>query len=884
MDPTRATVEGDSMRHTLTSRLGTKDMKQECSKKKQAGTVVKRELKRSIIPTKASMGEGSGANDSKSRSRGVAHSNISTRRRKSSKLPKSAGEEAHYLHDISVDAKRRTSPGKQRQHKDVDLTAKPKSVKRLRIRRCPTVNTPGRKAAEQEMKRILAPRPIAEDNGTTAAREGVQLVKPDMSNVNGVEDPERQSNESPTQYQIGSDVWTVIYTGPHANSTVPKREVGTRRHIATSKRLIAKQQITGGRSVATEKTLADCKPESLIGLEAMVRRSVRREGEQDTGKAVRQPMQNFCVPYKPAIEESPDRERLVLQAQTLDLKRLPVDISKVPPLAHGLDRVLFHNHIYPLRDGRSGVYNFDPYLENIMPIQDFNFDALNPFLTSSKDTTMAQLASQHRMRYTCSTSSISSVMGQVHRFLSLKRELNIEKVPSGKRQPTPFYSSPAGIFLRWKNGSYAVDPDKAYDMENVLSRLGHVLEKLLTRSTEDFEKYRSCRANEAGHQSRTDSESYQFSTLGKFMMRSQLDSHDPRLPGTGVFDLKTRAVHPIRQDVANYQDYADYNIRFPNGTWESYEREMVDLSRGTLVKYLSQARMGNMDGIFLAYHNVKRMFGFQYLGLEMMDYIIHGTSKPALGNAEFKYTFALIEHIFDKATKRFPKQSIRFHFDATTTGFMNIFAEPYTDEEIDDANAHKEQIGREIAAQLMNREIVSEPAVGKQQQIDDNANKGSRTWADFDLEWESVHYRSTRELVGWTANVMNVVNGQRVLRPENLDSEEQWEVELDIWENKNPRHEYTQCRKRRHEAIMKEELNEDLGSDARHLRELEERAQYREKMRQISASSGEAMRKWEAQFEGQEKVQFCESEPFNAFWATRKQGLLGRLGRRFGLV
>lgn len=39
----------------------------------------------------------------------------------------------------------------------------------------------------------------------------------------------------------------------------------------------------------------------------------------------------------------------------------------------------------------------------------------------------------------------------------------------------------------------------------------------------------------------------------KFVMRSQLDCVDRRLPGTGVFDIKTRAALPIRVDQFNYE-------------------------------------------------------------------------------------------------------------------------------------------------------------------------------------------------------------------------------------------------------------------------------------------------------------------------------------------
>lgn len=40
-------------------------------------------------------------------------------------------------------------------------------------------------------------------------------------------------------------------------------------------------------------------------------------------------------------------------------------------------------------------------------------------------------------------------------------------------------------------------------------------------------------------------------------MRSQLDCYDPRLPGTGVFDIKTRAALPIRMDLMNWEVRSD---------------------------------------------------------------------------------------------------------------------------------------------------------------------------------------------------------------------------------------------------------------------------------------------------------------------------------------
>jgi hypothetical protein len=36
---------------------------------------------------------------------------------------------------------------------------------------------------------------------------------------------------------------------------------------------------------------------------------------------------------------------------------------------------------------------------------------------------------------------------------------------------------------------------------------------------------------------------------------------------------------------------------------------------GLLIRVSFQARIGDMDGIFVAYHNTARVFGFQYLPL-----------------------------------------------------------------------------------------------------------------------------------------------------------------------------------------------------------------------------------------------------------------------------
>jgi hypothetical protein len=89
----------------------------------------------------------------------------------------------------------------------------------------------------------------------------------------------------------------------------------------------------------------------------------------------------------------------------------------------------------------------------------------------------------------------------------------------------------------------------------------------------------------------------------KFVMRSQLDCQDLRLPGTGVFDIKTRACISLRMDILNFevpqllntsvrsancwltQENSGYLIRTQHGYLESFEREYYDLIRSAFLKY-----------------------------------------------------------------------------------------------------------------------------------------------------------------------------------------------------------------------------------------------------------------------------------------------------------
>ncbi|OCK75469.1 Pet127-domain-containing protein [Lepidopterella palustris CBS 459.81] len=385
-------------------------------------------------------------------------------------------------------------------------------------------------------------------------------------------------------------------------------------------------------------------------------------------------------------------EITTLSADELCLHPVDAAMPPIPKLSHGLDRVLFNPGVYHLQDPRSRVYNFDPYLEKIMPAAEFNFDALGKYLTSSKDPSLINMAKVQGTKYTGSTSSMSGMLVHFHYLLSQWRPLNLgmlsKQFPEISRNFTKTQRCPNSIFLRWQNGTYAIDADKEFDSPNIMSWLGNSMEKLLTNPVHEFERYRKTNPNGVLSESDGD-KSFHYTKIGKLLMRSQLDAHDPRLPGTGVFDLKTRAVIPIRMDSSEYEQNLGYQIRFLHGEWESFEREYFDMMRATMLKYSLQVRIGRMDGIFVAYHNIERLFGFQYVSLPDMDLALHGQSDTCLGDQEFKLSAELLSEILDRATAKFPEQSIRLHFETRDVSipFMYIFAEPVTEEEADEIQA-----------------------------------------------------------------------------------------------------------------------------------------------------------------------------------------------------
>ncbi|KAH7152206.1 mitochondrial protein Pet127-domain-containing protein [Dactylonectria estremocensis] len=393
-------------------------------------------------------------------------------------------------------------------------------------------------------------------------------------------------------------------------------------------------------------------------------------------------------------KSKPKKKKAGLVVNTIRTRALtltPVEEDQppdVPKLAHDLDRVLFNPGVYDLQDTRSRVYNFDPHLASIMPVKEFDFNALKEYITSSKDVKLRNLCAKYEKKYCGSTSSMTTMLSHFHFLLSAWRKPNFSTLSRSFHVEfetfTKLSRAPAVAFAHYKDGVYAIDADKQFDTANILSMLGKSMEKLLTLPKEEFEKYSKARSHQLSEEERNAEEGFHYTTLGDFLMRSQLDAHDPRLPGTGMFDLKTRAVVSIRMDVEGYEKGVGYEINNRIGQWQSYEREYYDMIRAAFLKYSLQVRMGRMDGIFVAFHNTQRIFGFQYISLAEMDHALHGTTDPVVGDGEFKASVLLFNDLLNRAAARFPGRSLRLHVETRETNppLTYFFAEPVNDEDI----------------------------------------------------------------------------------------------------------------------------------------------------------------------------------------------------------
>ncbi|KAF9976580.1 hypothetical protein BGZ73_008251 [Actinomortierella ambigua] len=366
-------------------------------------------------------------------------------------------------------------------------------------------------------------------------------------------------------------------------------------------------------------------------------------------------------------------------AKEVEIKNVtPKDRPKIAQLEHGLDRVLFNPGVHWLQDPRSSVYNFTPYLRSICQPEDFDYTALPAYMRPSQDPHLDEMTRLHKAKYMGSTSSMTSILSQFYFLIAAWKPMKMSNL-SGvfAYQPRSFTrlsrAPVTSILVHKGNGQYAIDADKTFDSTTILMELGKSMEKMLTSTPHEFARFTKENSWQVTPQERNAPEAFNYITVDNFLLRSQLDCEDERLPGK-TFDLKTRAAVAIRLDVQNYEQHSSYQLRKSHGFLESFEREYYDMMRSAFLKYSLQVRIGQMDGIFVAFHNTARIFGFQYISLEEMDSRLFGST--VMGNECFRNQLRLLNRTLDEITAKFPEQDLRITVDThDLSQRMNVWVE-----------------------------------------------------------------------------------------------------------------------------------------------------------------------------------------------------------------
>jgi hypothetical protein len=241
--------------------------------------------------------------------------------------------------------------------------------------------------------------------------------------------------------------------------------------------------------------------------------------------------------------------------------------------------------------------------------------------------------------------------------------------------------APVTILLSRKdNDIFSVEADKSFDTrETILSQLGKSMERMLTCTRNEFQTNLIQNQDQFNPSSLTP-ETYFYGKAESFLLRAQLDCQHPSLPRT-TFDLKTRATLAIRMDADNYHENLLYHIKYSHGLFASFEREYYDMLRAAFMKYSLQVRIGQMDGIFVAFHNTARVFGFQYISLEEMDSSLFGSST--MGDQSFALSVQLLDKVLNQVVGDHSNSKyLRVTFAAEDC--KSIFVEEVTDPSVVD--------------------------------------------------------------------------------------------------------------------------------------------------------------------------------------------------------
>jgi len=378
-------------------------------------------------------------------------------------------------------------------------------------------------------------------------------------------------------------------------------------------------------------------------------------------------------------------EKKDLKYEREEFKRIVLPQTVKPPtLDLDLSEVVRNPGIYPLKLLKK-IYKHDElhYYENLPTPEMVEFENFEKYMKPSEDPNLKKMMKSGNFKFSSSTSGISTTLSHFfYKLTNFKSPHFYNLSDSFKEEPLKFMMyqrKPSMIVLRRnENGHYSIDKNSIFESKNeiILLKMGKYMEKLFTCSKADFEARYIKKDGKKPESFKDEGDYFNFVGYDKILLRSQIDCAGKDKFGNDiVYEIKTRAVSPIRYDVHNYFDYLNYDMNSLLGKHSSYEREFYDLIRGAFLKYLFQLKIGGMDGAFIGYHNTQRLYGFEYCSLNDIERRIFGNCN--FSNIIFKASLKMLEETLEFILRDFPNEEKLYIglFANEWKGTLDLFVE-----------------------------------------------------------------------------------------------------------------------------------------------------------------------------------------------------------------
>jgi hypothetical protein len=388
-----------------------------------------------------------------------------------------------------------------------------------------------------------------------------------------------------------------------------------------------------------------------------------------------------------------------LKFENHNFKKIPFEQKTKPPkLLMNLSNVVKNPGIYPLNTIKkmNDKVSLD-LLENLPTPDMIEFENLDTYMKPNEDPNLKSLLITHKLKYSSSTSGIGETLTHLfYKLTNFKSPHFYNLSDAYIDEPLKFMMfqrKPTSIELHKINpGNYAISKNNTFNTQSeiILLKMGKYMEKIFTSEPGEFKSKYLKNNNRKTKTVIKEDDYFNFVSYNNILLRSQIDCGGKDAEDKDiVFEIKTRAVAPVRYDVFNYFDYLDYELNSLQGKHSSYEREFYDLIRGAFLKYLFQLKIGGMNGALISYHNTQQVFGFEYITLVDMERRILGNSN--FGDIIFKASLKLLEEILDNILNDFPNENKIFigFFANEWRGTFDVYVELVKEDTYKDYGSHK---------------------------------------------------------------------------------------------------------------------------------------------------------------------------------------------------